>query len=239
MDRPDNYVELVERARAGDKLSLNHLAEIARDRLRTYVYRLTQNEDLTQEIVQESLLEMCKVLGKLKDNERFWAWLYGIATNKLHRHYRSEKARKNAAALEEVRRGSMQDEPEGLENLVGQELRQIVSTAMKKLRTRHKAVLVMRCYDEMSYAEIADSMGCTEFSTRMLFVRAKRALQKELAHSGLGRGSLLAALIVFGKMTAPSRAAAAAGNCLNPNTRSSFRPPMPAATKPGCTDCPQ
>jgi RNA polymerase sigma-70 factor (ECF subfamily) len=209
MDRQLDYLELVERARMGDRQSLNQLAEQARERLRTYVYRLTLRDDLTQEIVQESLFEMCKVLGKLKDNERFWPWLYGIATNKLHRHYRTEKARKNVAALEQVRRDSVTDRQAGLENLVGQELKGIISNAMKKLRTRHKAVLVMRCYDDMSYADIAESMGCSEFSTRMLFVRAKRALQKELAHSGLGKGSLLGALIVFGKMTAPSKAAAA------------------------------
>jgi len=209
MDRQVDYIELVERARRGDKQSLNQLAGMAKDRLRVYVYRLTQNEDLTQEIVQESLLEMCRVLGKLKQTDRFWSWLYGIATNKLHRHFRKEKALRNAAAAEERRRGPMKERQGGLENLVGQELKQIISKAMQKLRTRHKAVLVMRCYDGMSYAEIADSMGCTEFSTRMLFVRAKRALQKELSRNGFGKGSLLAALVVFGKMTAPSEAAAA------------------------------
>jgi len=209
MDRQVNYIELVEKARRGDKERLNELAGMARERLRVYVYRLTQNQDLTQEIVQESLLEMCKVLGKLKQTDRFWPWLYGIATNKLHRHYRKEKALRNAAASEERRLEPARERQGGLENLVSQELRQIVSRAMQKLRTRHKAVLVMRCYDDMSYAEIADSMGCTEFSTRMLFVRAKRALQKELSRNGFGKGSLLAALVVFGKMTAPSKAAAA------------------------------
>ena len=86
MDRPVNEIELVEQARQGDKASLNRLAEMARERLRVYVYRLTQKDDLTQEIVQESLLEMCKILGKLQKTDRFWPWLYGIATNKLHRH---------------------------------------------------------------------------------------------------------------------------------------------------------
>ncbi|UCD49509.1 MAG: RNA polymerase sigma factor [Phycisphaerales bacterium] len=209
MDSKAGYIELVERARQGDRQSLNELATMARERLRVYVYRLTQNQDLTQEIVQESLLEMCRVLGKLKQTDRFWSWLYGIATNKLHRHHRTEKALRNAAAAEERRRGPMKERQGGLENLVSQELKQIVSKAMQKLRTRHKAVLVMRCYDGMTYAEIADSMGCTEFSTRMLFVRAKRALQKELSRNGFGKGSLLAALIVFGKITAPSEAAAA------------------------------
>jgi len=61
----------------------------------------------------------------------------------------------------------------------------------------------------MPYSEIAESMGCSEFSTRMLFMRAKRALQKELSRNGFGKGSLLAALALFGKITAPSEAAAA------------------------------
>jgi RNA polymerase sigma-70 factor (ECF subfamily) len=209
MDRQVNEIELVEWAQQGDKASLNRLAEMARERLRVYVYRLTQKDDLTQEIVQESLLEMCKILGRLQKTDRFWPWLYGIATNKLHRHYRTEKAMRHAAAAEERRRGSLQQREQGLEDLVGEELKQIVSSAMQKLRTRHKAVLVMRCYDGMSYGDIAESMGCNEFSIRMLFVRAKRSLQRELLKNGFGRGSLLAALIVFGKMTAPSKAAAA------------------------------
>ncbi len=209
VDRQVNEIELIERAQRGDRQSLNSLARIARERLRTYVYRLTQKDDLTQEIVQESLLEMCKIIGKLQKTDRFWPWLYGIATNKLHRHYRTEKAMRHAAASEERRRQTMQEREEGFEGLVGDELKNIVAGAMQKLRTRHKAVLVMRCYDNMAYSEIAESMGSSEFSTRMLFVRAKKALQKELLRHGFSKGSLLAALIVFGKMTAPSKVAAA------------------------------
>src|SRR5512136_639400 len=122
MDRQVNEIELVERAQQGDKASLNRLAEMARDRLRVYVYRLTQKDDLTQEIVQESLLEMCKILGKLQKTDRFWPWLYGIATNKLHRHYRTEKAMKHAAASEERRRGTASEREDGFEGLVGDEL---------------------------------------------------------------------------------------------------------------------
>lgn len=98
---------------------------------------------------------------------------------------------------------------EGLEHLVSQELKEIVSNAIQELKTNHRAVLIMRCYDGMSYAEIAESMGSSEFGTRMLFLRAKKALQKQLSRQGLGRGTLLAALVLFGKMTAPSKAAAA------------------------------
>jgi RNA polymerase sigma-70 factor (ECF subfamily) len=209
MDQQLCQIELIRRAQLGDKQCLGQLAQQARERLRTYVYRLTQRDDLAEEIVQESLLEMCKVLGKLKNDDRFWPWLYGIAINKLRRHYRTEQKQQRLAVSSEKRRGTLKERQDGLENLVSEELKQIISSAMQKLRTRHKAVLIMRCYDGMTHSEIAESMGCSEFSTRMLFLRAKKALQRELSRNGFGKGSLLAALVLFGKMTAPSKAAAA------------------------------
>ena len=209
MDTELGYIQLVKQAQLGDDNCLNRLAELARERLRVYVYRLTLQDDLTQEIVQESMLEMCKILGKLKRADRFWPWLYGIAVNKLRRHHRTERAHRRVVASKAQHGRTAKERQEGLENLVSQELRQIVSTAMQSLKTRHRAVLVMRCYDGMSYSEIAESMGCTEFSTRMLFLRAKRSLQKQLSRNGFGRGSLLTALVLFGKMTASNEAAAA------------------------------
>ena len=209
MDQKKYELELIERARRGDKASLDELATMARERLRTYVYRMTQEDDLAQDIVQETLFEMCKVLGKLKSNDRFWPWLHGIATNKLRRFYRTERTQRNLAAASAKRKASMADRQDGLEDLVSEELKGIVSAAIKRLRVRHKAVLIMRCYDGMTHSEIAESLGCSEFSTRMLFLRAKRALQRELSRNGFAKGSLLTALVMFGKMTAPSKAAAA------------------------------
>jgi RNA polymerase sigma-70 factor (ECF subfamily) len=209
MDQQEYQIELIKRAQRGDRQCLGQLAQQAKDRLYTYVYRLTQQDDLAQEIVQETLMEMCKVIGKLKKSDRFWPWLYGIATNKLRRYYRTEQAQRRVAISSMKHKSTVKERQDGLENLVSEELKHIVSGAMKKLRTRHKAVLVMRCYDGMPYSDIAESMGCSEFSTRMLFLRAKRALQRELSRNGLGKSSLLAALVMFGKMTAPSEAAAA------------------------------
>ena len=209
MDNELSYIQLVEQAKLGNQKCLDRLTELAAERLRVYVYRLTLQDDLTQEIVQESMLEMFKILGKLRKADRFWPWLYGIAVNKLRRHHRTERAQKRAITSKAKHAGTARERQEGLENLVGQELKQIVSVAMRSLKTRHRAVLVMRCYDGMSYADIAESMGCSEFSTRMLFLRAKRLLQKQLSRNGFGRGSLLTALVLFGKMTASSEAAAA------------------------------
>ncbi|MHC4394630.1 MAG: RNA polymerase sigma factor [Planctomycetota bacterium] len=210
MEDTIDYIALVQQSRLGDRESLNRLAKLAGERLRVYVYRLVLDEDATQDIVQESTLEMLKILGKLKKAEKFWPWLYGIAFNKIHRHHRELQRRYRKIPGSVRGYGSTQkDEQEGVANLVSEELRQIVSGAMRQLKTQHRAVLTMRCYDAMSYSEIGESIGCSEFAAKMLFLRAKRSLQRQLSRRGLGRGALLTALVLFGKMTAPSEAAAA------------------------------
>ena len=168
-----DFQELAQRAQQGDKAALDRLAELAVNPLRVYVYRLTLQEDLALEIVQETLLEMVKIIGKLQKTDRFLPWLYGIATNKLRHYYRSEATLRRASsnrAEKEPRSGHHRDD--GLENLLSQELKEIITNAISGLKTRYRAVLVMRCYDGMTYSEIADSMGTSEFGTRMLFIRA-------------------------------------------------------------------
>jgi len=210
MDEDRDYTELVKQARLGDKVSLDNLAGLVRGRLYAYVYRIVLEENSAQDIVQESMLEMFKVLGDLERADRFWPWLRGIAFNKIRRHHTQEQRRRKVT-LSRVRQpeGERKDSDGGLANLVGEEIKQIVSNAMRELRPRHRKVLVMRCYEEMQYSEIAELMGCSELGVRVLFYRAKKAMQRALSRKGFGKGFLITALVLFGKMTAPSEAAAA------------------------------
>ncbi len=209
----ENYDDLIRQAQQGHPESLNQLTEFIRAPLETYVYRSTLQAELAQDITQESLLEMIKILGKLDKTDRFWSWLCGIAFNKIRNHRRREKQR-TAISLTKIedRHGTLKkqkENQEGLAHLMGQELQEIVLTSMQKLKPAYRDVLSMRCYEEMEYADIARIMDCSEFSVRMLFFRAKKSLAKQLSRHGLGKGSLLLVLVLFGKLTAPSQAAAA------------------------------
>ena len=209
MDEQSNYIELVEQAQLGNRESLDDLAGLARGRLYAYVYRIVLQDDLAQDIVQESMLEMFKVLGNLERADRFWPWLRGIAFNKIRWHHR-QKQRYRQVPISNIKEpgDEQKDGQTGLAKLVSEELKQIVFAAMGELKPRHRKVLTMRCYEEMKYSEIAALMGCSEVGVRVLFYRAKRSLQKALSRKGFGRGFLLMALVLFGKMTAPSEAAA-------------------------------
>ena len=209
-----DYAELVKQAQRGDEESVALLVELVRERLCAHVLRISMRDDLTQDVVQETLLEMVKVIGKLKKADRFWPWLCGIANNKLLGHYDKEKqhskrvnAHKSADGGDT--HGPAGDDGDGLAVLVSKELKEAVISAMGCLKPRHRSVLTMRCYEDMRFAEIADALGCSEFAARVLFFRAKKSLRKALSHHGLGKGSFVIALLLFGKLTAGSKAASA------------------------------
>ncbi|MHC4346797.1 MAG: RNA polymerase sigma factor, partial [Planctomycetota bacterium] len=130
-----------------------------------------------------------------------------IAMNKLRSHHRNKRYRR-AVPLSEAANGGQKDDADAMSDLVTSELKQLVVAAMGRLKPEHRTVLTMRCYRDMDYSLIAESMRCSELGAKMHFYRAKKALQKELARQGFGKGSLLMALVVFGKLTAPSEAAA-------------------------------
>ena len=207
--RENECLNWVRKAQLGDQDSLDRLAEAARVRLHEYVFRLTLAEDLTQDIVQETILEMLRLLGKLRKADRFWEWLYGIAFNKVRNHYGRQWRHKTRPLSENGPEPAGKAGDEVLAQVVTEELKQIVLDSIQRLEPRQRAVLTMRCYDHMSYAEIARLMGCSEIGTRALFYRAKKTLARLLSDHGLTKGSLVMALIVFGKMTAVSEATAA------------------------------
>jgi len=209
MQNTVDHVRLVRQAQLGDKESLARLSEMAEQRLRIDVFRLTLREELTEDVVQECLFEMLRVLRDLRDPSRFWAWLYKIALNKIRLHYRSEQRRKAAAVGATERNRPTMGGEQALTGAISEELRGIIIGAMRQLKPRHRAVLMMRCYREMDYSQIAESMGCSEFAAKMLFFRAKKALRKQLSRFGFGKASLLPGLLVFGRLTAGSEASAA------------------------------
>ena len=212
MDNNVNYPELVEQAQLGNQESMNRLAELVEGRLFAYIYRLTLNYDLTQDLLQETLLGMIKSLNELRDSNRFWAWLFRTALGNVQHHFREQ--RKQIAQMSTLNKKRLlkripKDFDNGLNSLIRKELSDAMLEAMTELRLRHRSVLALRCFEQMPYSEIAPLMNCTELQARVLFFRAKHSLKRQLSRHGLSKGLLLTALGLFGLITAPAKATSA------------------------------
>jgi len=212
MNEKFDYTQLIKLAQLGDAESLNALNRLVRERLYAYVYRILLQDDVAQDIVQECLLEMSRLINNLEKISRFWPWLRGIAFNKIHNYF-AEQQRHSKAAMSKLAQHDptnprWKEDSSALADVISRELKQTVFNAIQQLDPRQRTVLTMRCYEKMKYSEIAELMQCSEINARVLFYRAKKVLQKQLGRGGFGKEVLLLALVVFGKMTAPAEAVA-------------------------------
>ncbi len=209
------FTQWVCQAQRGDQGAANHLAAVARQRLYSYIYRLTLNHDLAQDLLQETLLKMVENLKELEQPERFWCWLFRTALGVVQHYYR-DLAREQAIEFSALSRQRLsdyltEDRTDGLNHAIREELSETIVMAIGQLKLSYRNVLLLRCYEQMSYAEIADQMGCKELRARVLFFRAKRLLCRHLTKRGFAKGLLLTALGLFGLLTAPAESVPAAG----------------------------
>jgi len=92
-----------------------------------------------------------------------------------------------------------------------QELRSAVWEAMDAVTIRYRNILTLRCFQDLSYAEIALATGGSELQARLLFFRAKRSLRHQLATRGFNKKEqLLPALSLFAALTASQSKSASA-----------------------------
>jgi RNA polymerase sigma-70 factor (ECF subfamily) len=215
MNENIGIAQLISQAQHGDRQSMNKLAQLAEGRLFAYIYRLTLNYDLAQELSQETLLKMVESLKNLKHIEQFWPWLFRSAMGEVQ-HYFRELKQKHTVQISDFSKDRLneytsEDFNDGLGYLMRRELSETVFQAMTRLKMIYRNVLILRCFEQLSFAEIADLMDCKELRARVLFFRARHLLNKQLSHRGFGKEMLLVSLGLFGILTAPAKAAPAAG----------------------------
>jgi RNA polymerase sigma-70 factor (ECF subfamily) len=209
-------VNLITKAQQGDGESMNRLAELAEPRLLTYIFRLTLSQDLAEELCQKTLVKMVQSLKVLQNVERFWSWLLRHAMGEVQHYYRHRKRRREVEAevlnQEYFEEFISRNRHDGLDEAARIELSDIIYDAIAQLKLTYRNILVLRCYEELSFAEIARFLDCKELRARVLFFRAKHALKQHLSRNGFSKDTLLTGLGLFGILTVSGKATAAASS---------------------------
>ena len=170
-------IGLVRQAQCGNTGAMTQLSQQVADRVLPYIQGLTLNYDLAQDILQETLLEMVKSLNRVESPENFWCWVYRQALGKVQHHFR-DRSRQRSIVLRVARGLLSQATDESLTGLIyvmREELSEIVLKAMGKLKIEYRNVLILRCFESLSYAEIAQVLDCKEMYARVLFFAQKIA----------------------------------------------------------------
>ena len=180
MPEQDPTKELVERARGGDRRAFCDLVAPYAGRLRLSIenwsrFRLGSNLS-GEEILQDTFVRAFKGLGRFEwqGEDSFFRWLCGIAKHALAQAAQDARRAGFCAAgesLQEVR-------PSPSQNLRRHERFDRLETALEKLSSQHRQVILLCRIEGLTSAQAAVRMNRSPASIRQLLVRALRDLKK-------------------------------------------------------------
>ena len=151
-----------------------HHAEIYRY-LRRVTFRSADAEDLSQ----ETFLRAFRAYRTLPGDANVRAWLFAIATNLFRNSLRAGKRRR--AAHDQVKANGREDGGDGPEGAaLFNEARAAVEAAIDALPPKQRAAFVMRKVHELTYEDIAGSLGCSMDSARAHVFQAFRKIRASL-----------------------------------------------------------
>jgi len=154
--------QLLIQWREGEALAFETLVRRYQVPLFAYLYRLSGDRAAAEDLCQETWARFVAALDRFDPGRRLSTWLYAIATNLWRDASRGGRTRAAAAAhLPELRSGlGITTPPTPLEEASRRELEAEVREGVQGLPEEYRAVLVMRHYQGLRYAEIAEVLGC-------------------------------------------------------------------------------
>ena len=148
----------------GNNEAFDSLLERHKDRVFTYIYHAVKNEELADDIFQDTFVKAIITIkqGRYTDNGHFPAWITRIAHNLIIDYFRQTKAENLQSTDDEdtniLNRKELSDctiEDSIITTQIHDDVRRLV----KALPESQREVLVMRYYKNMSFKEIADTTG--------------------------------------------------------------------------------
>lgn len=145
------------------------------EQLEGFFARRTGRQVDVQDLTQETMVRALAKWGQLRQPDAWRAWVFSIAHNLLRDQYRG-------AGREEVRIGAVRDLPD---IAVAPEwrlaIREAVTSALGLLPAQQRHVLLLRLYDDLSFAEIGRRLGVPEATARTRAFNGLRRLRAAVA----------------------------------------------------------
>ena len=184
---PDN--ELMRRVGSGDKTAFKLLVQKHQRLVTSIIYRYTGNHHEVEDLAQDIFLKIYKAATRYVPRAQFKTWLYKVVANHCFNYFRSQKRRSfitsyNPSYPEEDNppahyAETQQKQPEHV--LQQQELHTALRGALSELPDRQRMALILHRFEDLSYKEIANVLGCSLSAVESLLFRAMESLKKKLS----------------------------------------------------------
>jgi RNA polymerase sigma-70 factor, ECF subfamily len=181
---PDDH-RLIAECLQGRTAAFGELVRRYQDRLYNTVYRLVDNAEDAQDVIQDAFLNAYQSLGGFKGDSQFFTWLYRIAVNTAISFKRKRRVVLAArASLSGTSGGgepldaSDESRPERALERAEQERR--IQKALQRLSSEHRAVLVLKDMEGHKYETMAEILKVPVGTVRSRLHRARLELRELL-----------------------------------------------------------
>jgi RNA polymerase sigma-70 factor (ECF subfamily) len=182
--------EVVRACRRGDKEAFRELVERYQRKIVAVALGMVHNREDAIEIAQETFVKAFENLHKFKGESSFYTWLYRIVVNRAIDFQRRERRhptvwledRAAAGGTGEPYEDALKEErlPDPYQEASAHEIGDRVREAIDELTPDHKAVILLREVEGLSYDEISRVMQCSKGTVMSRLHYARKKLQKKL-----------------------------------------------------------
>ena len=140
-----------------------------------YLFCLTKNNDISEELTQETFYKAVKKIDTYKGECKISVWLCQIAKNLWYDECRKNKKFKNISVNEFF---NIEEKNTIEEKIVSEEEKIEIYRKMQKLDEKTREVMYLRISGELSFKEIGIILNKTENWARVTFYRGKNKLKE-------------------------------------------------------------
>jgi RNA polymerase sigma-70 factor (ECF subfamily) len=133
-------------------------------------YGILQNREEAEDVVQDSLVKAWKMRWRVRDPEKFPAWLSMIARHRAHDTFRKRRLGFTHETIETTEVKTPETSA----------MDQQLHAALATLPELHRAALTLRYFEEMDYRTIENTLGLTNGALRGILGRGLASLRKQL-----------------------------------------------------------
>ena len=141
-------------------------------KMRALAYRMIQQRDDTDDVLQEAYLRAFKGLARYREEARFETWLYRIVYNTCLNHLSTYRPHENIDSAIQLASAS---------DVSGSAARSVdVSAALRTLPPQDRAAVLLIDIHELTYSQAAEVMETPEGTVASRVGRARRLLRERL-----------------------------------------------------------
>lgn len=184
---------LVGRARDGDAAAFQQLVVAHQGRLFSVAFGMLRDRDDAMDVVQDAFIKAHRKLVDFEGNSAFSTWLYRITVNLCIDKKRSV-ARRRQTGLDGVADTNFEDDPlyaeaeyaprlsgaNPLRNVGDKQLGEQIGRGLAQLSDDHRAIVLLREVEGMSYEEISEALGIPRGTVMSRLFHARKNLQRVL-----------------------------------------------------------